>query len=353
MELSDSTFAASARLIGAATLALINDICSRSGNASPTCDSTSSFESALDCVSSRVGFVICDLLLVLLSCLRLVRLSTVPLNNRAVGVDTAARNAAFPGGDCGVDIGHDVDSALPVTDELVYDFVHCPPSFYVIGSITCQPSGFATWLQVTEREGARNPTGGIGNGDNDEHGPEFGRDWEPTREGPPEVDGMDQGRRPGHGYPVRRPVGRVGEAATRRAAQRGSRNGPFRKRKGRRNQCPDGVALQPAGARTGRQGPGLGGAAHQSLFDPLQELRRGSPGLKDQHAGPAGGSGSAASPWWIDGEAPGVAGETPADRLPDRRAGRTAWPERRRPGSERHSLRLYTGGDRTAERRYG
>src|SRR5688572_2952791 len=47
IELSDRTFAATAALIGAATLALISDIASRSGSSEPCCFDISSFESAL------------------------------------------------------------------------------------------------------------------------------------------------------------------------------------------------------------------------------------------------------------------------------------------------------------------
>src|SRR4051794_1484183 len=42
MELSERTLAATAALMGAARLALISDICSRSGSCSPSCASSSS-----------------------------------------------------------------------------------------------------------------------------------------------------------------------------------------------------------------------------------------------------------------------------------------------------------------------
>src|SRR2546421_3564985 len=153
-ELSERMLAARARLIGAATLALTSDICSRSGSCSPTWDSSSSVESAsesLPPVPLRVSFAMVDLLVIRLLCLRLRPCPSPSLNDAAVAF-RARRNPRIAGGDRRVDVGDDIHATPAVADELVYHFMHDRPSFYMIGSFACQRSVLRDWVTVTWRE---------------------------------------------------------------------------------------------------------------------------------------------------------------------------------------------------------
>src|SRR5438105_1894650 len=132
--------AASARFTGAAMLALISDICSRSGSCSPTCDSSSSLVRAerLGAAPSTVTFVIVNLLLLGRGTARFRLHPSAPLHDAAVAGGGARHCATVAGGYGGVHVGNNVDVAAPIADELVYDLVHCLQSFYVIASTTCQ-----------------------------------------------------------------------------------------------------------------------------------------------------------------------------------------------------------------------
>src|SRR5437870_2593728 len=114
-ELSDRMLAASARFTGAAILALIRDICSRSGSCSPTCDSSSSLVRAERRGStSPVTFVIVNLLCLGRRIARFRRHASAPLNDAAVTGGGARRHAAVAGRDGGVYIGNNVDVAAPI-----------------------------------------------------------------------------------------------------------------------------------------------------------------------------------------------------------------------------------------------
>src|SRR5438552_6154421 len=126
--------AASARFTGAATLALIRDICSRSGSCSPTCESSSSFDRA---ATLFVSFAIFNLLLRGRMTARFGLRPSAPLNDAAVASGGARRHTTVVGRDRGVHVGDDVNVAAAVTDELVYDLMHCRLSFYVLASSTC------------------------------------------------------------------------------------------------------------------------------------------------------------------------------------------------------------------------
>src|SRR5438067_374979 len=144
IELSDRMLAASARFTGAAMLALIRDICSRSGSCSPTCDSSSSLVRAERRGStSLVTFVIVNLLFRGRSTARFRLRASAPLNDAAIAGGGARRHATVAGRNGGVHVGNNVDVAAPIMDELVYHLMHCLQSFYVIASSTCQPPGFA------------------------------------------------------------------------------------------------------------------------------------------------------------------------------------------------------------------
>src|SRR5947209_17073931 len=94
-ELSDRMLAASARFTGAATLALIRDICSRSGSCSPTCDSSSSLLRAerRGSIPSSVAFVIVNLLLLGRRRARFRLHASAPLHDAAVAGGGARRHA--------------------------------------------------------------------------------------------------------------------------------------------------------------------------------------------------------------------------------------------------------------------
>src|SRR2546423_8595411 len=109
--------AASARFTGAATLALIRDICSRSGSCSPTWDSSSSFERASALLAS---FGIVDLLFGGRLTARFRSRRSVLLNDRAIAAGRRRRGASVVT-DCdgGVHVGRDVDAIVAVADKLV------------------------------------------------------------------------------------------------------------------------------------------------------------------------------------------------------------------------------------------
>src|SRR5438270_4239533 len=114
-ELSDRMLAASARFTGAATLALIRDICSRSGSCSPTWDSSSSFERASALLAS---FGIVNLLFGGRLAARLRSRRSVLLNDGAIAAGRGRRGASVVTDcDCGVHVGRDVDAIVAVTDE--------------------------------------------------------------------------------------------------------------------------------------------------------------------------------------------------------------------------------------------
>src|SRR5207248_11767413 len=119
--------AASARFTGAATLALIRDICSRSGSCSPTCDSSSSLVRAerRGSIPSSVAFVIVNLLLLGRSSARFPLNASTPLHDAAVAGGGARRHTAVAGCDGGVHVSNHVDVAVPKMDELVYHLMHC------------------------------------------------------------------------------------------------------------------------------------------------------------------------------------------------------------------------------------
>src|SRR5437868_6739500 len=114
--------AASARFTGAAMLALIKDICSRSGSCSPTCESSSSFDRAAPLF---VSFSIFNLLVRGRMTARFGLRPSAPLDDGAVSAGGARRPAPLAGRDRGVHVGDDVNVAASVTDELVYDLMHC------------------------------------------------------------------------------------------------------------------------------------------------------------------------------------------------------------------------------------
>src|SRR2546430_9934337 len=132
--------AASARFTGAAILALIGDICSRSGSCSPTCDSSSSLVRAERRGSpSPVTFVIVNLLFRGRRTARFRLRASASLNDAAVAGGGTRRHATLAGRNGRVHVGNNADVAAPTMDELVEDLMHCLPSFYVITSSTCQP----------------------------------------------------------------------------------------------------------------------------------------------------------------------------------------------------------------------
>src|SRR2546421_631465 len=98
--------------MGAAMLALIRDICSRSGSCSPTCDSSSSFERATALV---VSFAIFDLLLRGRGSARFRLRPSASLDDVAVAVGGTHRPAALAGRNRCVHVGDDVDVVAPVT----------------------------------------------------------------------------------------------------------------------------------------------------------------------------------------------------------------------------------------------
>src|SRR5919108_2702922 len=112
--------------MGAATLALINDICSRLGSCSPDCDSSSSLERDFDGTLSGFVFAMLDLLLIWCLRLRLGPRPAVLLDNLTRATDRARRNAPLAGRDRRIDVRDDIDPAAAVTDELVYNSLHCP-----------------------------------------------------------------------------------------------------------------------------------------------------------------------------------------------------------------------------------
>src|SRR5437773_11991812 len=140
--------AASARFIGAAMLALIRDICSRSGSCSPTCEASSSFDRA---AALFVSFAIFNLLLRGHMTSQFGLRPSAPLNDGAVRAGGTRRPAPVAGRDRGVRVGDDVDVAAAVTDELVYVLMDCLQLFCVIASATCEAAGFAVWLSGKER----------------------------------------------------------------------------------------------------------------------------------------------------------------------------------------------------------
>src|SRR5437868_12777875 len=107
--------AASARFTGAAILALIRDICSRSGSCSPTCDSSSSLVRAERRGStSPVTFVIVDLLCLGRTTARFRLHASAPLNDAAVAGGGTRRHAAVAGRNGCVHVGNNIDVAAPI-----------------------------------------------------------------------------------------------------------------------------------------------------------------------------------------------------------------------------------------------